>query len=164
MQTFLEDRVAFLLRRRTRQAWRVFTPGQRRILAATAAASGAVVFLAVFLKVMPIPALLEGWSGRRAERAALAEAISRARREPVDYEAARAEPEAFRGRPVVWCVDHPAAGFSYLAGRPDRPLAWTDESRLPKNSPTTGGRCDWVVAAVQGASPKGLLLAFVGRP
>ncbi len=164
MNLFLEDRVAVLFRRRSRQAWRVFTPGQRRILALTAAAGGAVVFLAVFLRVMPVPALLEGWGQRRAERAALEEFIARAKREPVDYEAARADPKAFHGRPVVWCVDHPASGYSYLSGKPSQPLSWTNAARVPLNSPVQGGRCDLVVASVEGASRDGLLLNFVGRP
>lgn len=164
MNVFLEDRVAVLLRRRSHQVWRVFTPEQRRIMAGTFYAGLAVLAAFAFLKVIPVLEIVEGARRRHAEKSALQTYISRAKSEPVEYDAARADPSAFKGRPVVWCVDHPAAGFSYLAGRPDRPLSWSDETRLPKNSPTTGGRCDLVVATVEASSPKGLLLNFVGRP
>lgn len=164
METLFEDRLAVGLRRCGRQAWRVFDPGQRRILLAVAATAAMLLLGAAFLRVMPVMELVDGFGRRRAERNGLAGFIAQAKREPVDYDAARADPGAFKGRPVVWCVDHPAAGVSYLSGRPSQPLAWSDEVRLPKNSPTTGGRCDLVVATIEGASREGLVLNFVGRP
>jgi hypothetical protein len=102
---------------------------------------------------------------RRAEKRALAPLVAAARSAPVSYDEAVRSPQAFKDRPVVWCVDHVAPGTTYLAGKPSQPLTWTEEGEVPLNSPQSGGGCTWVVAAVEGRpSSQGLLLRLIGRP
>lgn len=142
----------------------------RRPRLPAAALRALVPFAAVLLMILGAaiaPPLARLWSQlteRSDARASLGSLIETARRQPVDYDALRADPAAFKDRPVLWCVDHPASGVSYLAGKPSRPLAWSNDSELPLNSPTGGGRCTELVAVLEGARAGVPLLRFVGRP
>lgn len=95
-----------------------------------------------------------------------ASAIAQAKRLDLGY-ADALKPESV-GKPVLWCIDHVASGYSYLAGRPSQPILWDNEHAVPFNSPTTGGRCTKMLATIVGARPDGLALslrmAFSGRP
>lgn len=79
------------------------------------------------------------------------------------YEAALADPKAAIGKPVIWCVDHPAHGFAYEGGKPSHPLLLDNDYAFPINSPTTGGRCDDVLAAVTAVGPDAVSLRFIER-
>ena len=62
---------------------------------------------------------------------------------------------AFAGKPVVWCVDHPDPGVSFLEGRPSQPLVWSNDSAVLRTGPK--GHCSKMVAIVEGAGPEGLM-------
>ncbi len=137
------------------------TPGQRRQAVIFA---GAFVGLAVLSQLPWVDAAAQLLS-RRAELARLSKEIYDARLTPISYDAVRtAPPETYLGRPVLWCVDHVAGGVSYLGGKPSQPLSWTNEAAVPKNSPTSGGRCTQVLASIQGWDRDGVKLAFMGEP
>lgn len=65
------------------------------------------------------------------------------------------------GAPVVWCIDHPSPGVSYVNGNPQRAVTWKDESPIPINR-LKYDRCQWVVAIVRGVRPDRILLEFKG--
>ena len=101
---------------------------------------------------------------RSMERRALSTMVKEAYRHKLSYDEIAEQPEDFTGRHVVWCVDHPARGVSYLNGRPSQPLVWVNEDELPVNSPVNGGRCTTVLAVVKGAGPRGVRLRYLGLP
>lgn len=121
-----------------------------------------VLLILVFLQIRWVQ-VASNFGERRSQIHMLRPLVERARREPVTYEQALAAPTAFAGRPVVWCVDHPSTGASFLDGRP---LSWVNdgdaEKNLPTNGPTTGGRCTTVVAVIEGAKTGKLALRYVG--
>jgi len=91
------------------------------------------------------------------------DALAEAKRLGLSYEAALADPSAAIGKPVVWCVDHPARGYAYAGGKPSQPLILQDPSAFPTNSPTTGGRCDRVLAVVTAVEKGGVSIRFLER-
>lgn len=124
------------------------------------AAAGAFVAFQVLAEPL-VSAAAHVWYGleqRRSERAALEPMIEKARLWRVDYETAR------EGDYVVWCVDHPASGYSYLAGKPSQPLVLSNDWQMETNSPQQGGRCTDIVARVEGRKPQGVVLRFMGLP
>lgn len=119
----------------------------------------AAAALAALIASTLTPKVLRDLDERRSQRLALEPFIREARLWPMTYETATP------GRPVVWCVDHPAKSVSYLAGAPSQPLAWTNEAELPEtNGPTSGGRCRVMVARVAERRPDALVLEYLGSP
>lgn len=106
----------------------------------------------------------QGFLSLRRSRKTLAPMAREAERLNLGYDQIASSPGEFAGKFVVWCVDHPAPKVSYLAGKPSQPLVWENDHELPLNSPTSGGRCTKVLAAVEGLSREGVLLRYIGRP
>ncbi|MFI5346248.1 MAG: hypothetical protein ACHQ51_07730 [Elusimicrobiota bacterium] len=74
--------------------------------------------------------------------------LSRQARElNLDYEAVLVKPGDFIGKPVVWCVDTPAAKSSYVSGRPSWPVALNGEYDVYRTNP---GHCLNVLAVITG--------------
>ncbi len=95
-------------------------------------------------------------SEKNTARRAVAPLVEQAKLWPMTYETAEA------GKPVVWCVDHPAKGVSYLSGRQSQPLVWSNDAQVPITN--GGGSSSWcadVVAVVEGRVPQGVKLRFV---
>ncbi|MDE2143926.1 MAG: hypothetical protein KGL74_00515 [Elusimicrobia bacterium] len=63
------------------------------------------------------------------------------------------------GLPVVWCVDHPVAGVSYVSGDPQQVVQWTNESQVPITAPKID-RCARVLAFVRAAKADAVMLEF----
>lgn len=106
----------------------------------------------------------QGFLNLRRSRKTLAPMAREAERLNLGYDQIASSPQEFAGKFVVWCVDHPAPNVSYLAGKPSQPLVWENDQDLPRNSPTSGGRCTEVLAAVEGLRREGILLRYIGRP
>lgn len=122
-------------------------------------------FLPRFYLLDALASVVVHFQEHRRESLVIHPHIDRAKLEPLTYEQVLAAPKAALGKPVVWCVDHAyGATASFADGRPSRPLLWTNESAVPRNSPTSGGRCTNVVATVEDVKPDGVVLAFVGLP
>ena len=65
------------------------------------------------------------------------------------------------GAPVLWCIDHPSVGISYVDGNPQRNIFWTDETRIPIRH-TMYDRCWNIVAIVRGVRADAILLEYKG--
>ncbi|MFA6002707.1 MAG: hypothetical protein WC881_01420 [Elusimicrobiota bacterium] len=129
------------------------------------------VLVGVFLAVMPwghLARFLGSRAGkvqeRHQERIGMEPRIQEASSLNLTYEQISAQPLAYGGKYVLWCVDHPSAGTSFLEGRPAQPLVWSNDEQLPINSVTSGGRCTRVLALVEGTGPAGVQLRFIGLP
>jgi len=75
------------------------------------------------------------------------------------YEQVAASPQEHAGKPVVWCVDHPEPGVSYLDGRPSQPVRWSNERDVPSTS-GRGGHCVKMLAVVEASGS----LRYLGTP
>lgn len=109
-----------------------------------------VGLLAAYLGVLSRGRLLSDLMDRFHQRGANAPLLAEARSLDLDYEAVAARPAAFVGKPVVWCVDTPSAGRSYVSGRPSWPVALNAPFEDYRTNPTTGGYCYKVLAVVTG--------------
>lgn len=96
---------------------------------------------------------------RREEVKALSPQEALAYKLALSYEQVAASPQEFAGKPVVWCVDHPDPGVSYLEGRPSQPVGWSNEKDVPRTS-GRGGHCLKMLAVVE---PSGSL-RYLGTP
>lgn len=122
-------------------------------------------FLPRFYLLDAMASVVANFQARRGEDLAVHRYVDQAKLDALTYEQVLAEPASSVGKTVVWCVDHSYGSESSFAdGRPSRPLLWTDRGSVPRNSPTSGGRCTRVAARVEGVKPGGVLLAFLGLP
>ena len=99
---------------------------------------------------------------RHEEVKALSPQAALAYKLDLSYDAVAATPQGFTGKPVVWCVDHPDPGVSFLEGRPSQPLVWSNDEAVLRTGPK--GHCARMLAVVEGAGPKGVQLRFLGLP
>lgn len=134
-----------LFRLPLKKAWRLLDGRSRAICAV-------VSLPAVFAAGFAAAAL--------ATREAEPERVKEARALGLSYEEVLADPAAAKDKPVLWCIDHPALGYAY-AGNPSRPVILENDAALPRNSPTSGGRCSQVLAVVTGAGNGVVRLQFV---
>lgn len=98
-----------------------------------------------------------GFFERRSELQANAPLLAEARALNLDYEQVLAKPEAYAGKPVVWCVNLPAANVSYVSGRPSWPVALSGSEEYRLNGEGSGHHCMNVLAVIAG-SERGLIL------
>jgi hypothetical protein len=91
-----------------------------------------------------------GFLDRFHERSSNAPLLADARRLNLDYEQVAAKPRDFVGKPVVWCVNTPSAGHSYVAGRPAWPVALNGSFEEYRTNSGTASYCWNVLAVVTG--------------
>jgi hypothetical protein len=101
-----------------------------------------------------------GFWERFRERDSNAPLLTEARALDLDYERVLAKPEAYVGKPVVWCVDTPSANASYVAGRPAWPVALHGEYEEYRTNP---GHCLSVLAVITGFESGQIQLRAVER-
>ena len=97
---------------------------------------------------------LADFKERRAADQAVAPIVAQAKLWPMTYETAEA------GKPVIWCVDHPARGVAYLESRPSQPIVYSNDDAAPLTFGNAGSHCATVVAVVDGRRPQGVVLTF----
>jgi len=100
---------------------------------------------------------------RHEGQKSLSPQVALAYRLKLTYEQVAARPQDFVGKPVVWCVDHPDPGVSYLEGRPSQPLGWSNEKDVPRTS-GWGGHCLRMLAVVEEPDGRGVLLRYLETP
>ena len=101
-------------------------------------------------------------SSRHEERKVLSPQVELAYRLKLTYDQVMARPQDFIDKPVVWCVDHPDLGVSFLEGRPSQPLIWSNDPAVLRTGPK--GHCSKMLASVEGAGPTGVRLRYIGLP
>lgn len=98
---------------------------------------------------------------RKGIEGALEPLVREARQASLDYEQALDERNASAlGKAVLWCVDHPSRGESYVNGNQQRRIRWTNEHPVPINR-LTKDRCIPMIARLRGRGPDGVLLEFI---
>lgn len=140
--------------------WSELPESKRRQGRAFALGAGCGIVVAVL--ALWLPQVWVGFLDRRQEREALAPFVREARDLALTYGAVAIAGKALADKPVVWCVDTTSAGHAYHSGRPSEPIVWENGDAVPRNSPTTGGRCTTVVAVVVGAGREGVALRYLG--
>jgi len=127
------------------------------------------VLVGILVALLPWEAALTWLAGRfelvcfqREEVKALSPQAALAYKLNLSYDAVAANPREYAGKPVVWCVDHPDPGVSFLEGRPSQPLVWSNDEAVLRTGPK--GHCAKMLAVVEGAGPKGVQLRFRGLP
>jgi hypothetical protein len=97
---------------------------------------------------------------RHEEQKSLSPQVALAYRLRLTYDQVVADPQAYTGQPVVWCVDHPdVGGQAYLEGRLSRPLIFSNAAALPSTG-YRGGHCVRMLAVVESSGS----LRYVGTP
>jgi hypothetical protein len=151
MSTSLETSLRALLSNKDFVTLRVTVRQATLAVAALAFAGG----LGIGVALRPsIAEIIVNYQIGRDQRAALKPWADEAKLWPMTYETA--EP----GKLVDWCIDHPTNGFSYLEGKPSRPILWDGEFLAPQ----TANRCRRMLARVVAREPQGLRLRFLGLP
>ena len=91
-----------------------------------------------------------GFLERSRERDANAPLLAEARALDLNYEKVLAEPRAYTGKPIVWCVTTFAPNVSYVAGRPAWPVALNGSFDEYRTMGDSGGHCLDVLAVITG--------------
>ena len=108
---------------------------------------------------------ISGFLERRQELHTNASLLAEARGLNLGYEKVLAQPEAFAGKPVVWCVTTPVANASYVSGRPAWPVALNGSFEEYKtNGVASGGGCIDVLAVITGFEHGLIQLRPVEKP
>lgn len=89
---------------------------------------------------------------------------ARAHRQRVASTSAAGYHEAKAGDVVAWCVDHLAAGVSYVDGKAGQTISWINEPVVPMTSPPKAGHCEAMTARVVERRAAGPVLEYLGRP
>lgn len=84
------------------------------------------------------------------QRRANAPLLTEARALKIDYEQVLAKPAAYVGKPVVWCIDTPVTGNSYVSGRASWAVALNGASGDYLTNSGSAGYCWNVLAVVTG--------------
>jgi len=87
---------------------------------------------------------------RRSERRANASLLAEARRLNLDYEKVLADPKAYVGKPVAWCISTTAANSSFVAGRPAWPVALNGSFDDYRTNTGSASYCLDVLAVITG--------------
>jgi hypothetical protein len=106
--------------------------------------------IAGYLGALALGTPIGGFLERRQELRANASLLSEARVLNLDYERVQAQPQAFAGKPVVWCVTTPATNLSYVSGRPAWPVALNGPVSEYGTTGGSGGHCVDVLAVIAG--------------
>ncbi len=91
-----------------------------------------------------------GFIERRSESRANAPLLAQARGLNLDYEQVLAKPEAFAGKPVVWCVASGDGRSGFVSTRQIWPIIWTVPSDDLKSEIGSHGWCWNVLAVIEG--------------
>ncbi len=108
------------------------------------------LLLAGYLASLRAGDVAGGFLDRFHERSVNAPLLARARALNLDYETVAAAPRSYVGKPVVWCVDTPAANASYVSSRPSWPVALNGSFDEYRTNSGTGSYCFNVLAVITG--------------